>query len=172
MSPCVTPDPGWRARRDLLPALALVYVFVANVDSVVGRVDLVPLPLERTGHALGLSQGWSMYVPPHSGRARLTVSLTLAEAALWSCVESLPAFVLDRPSRIHAFPGVLPMLGLAAELGLAVPATLVTNDHLMAGTPVTNRRYMKAYVYWPLAIQPAAKDALLKRVYGIETRQA
>ena len=56
------------------------------------------------------------------------VSLSLAEAGLWSCLEALPAFVLDRPSRVHAFPGVLPMLGLAAELGLAVPTTLVSND--------------------------------------------
>ena len=59
-------------------------------------------------------------------------SLNLAEATLWSCIDALPAFVLDRPSRLHAFPGVLPVLGMASELGLEIPATLVTNDPAQA----------------------------------------
>lgn len=44
--------------------------------------------------------------------------------------------------------------------------TLVTNNHPMAGTSLANRRYMKAYVYWPIALNPDAKNALLIS-YGV-----
>jgi spermidine synthase len=38
---------------------------------------------------------------------------------------------------------------------------LVTNDHSMSGTTVLAQRYMKLYVYLPLALRPDARDALL-----------
>jgi spermidine synthase len=44
--------------------------------------------------------------------------------------------------------------------------TLVTNNHPMAGTSLANRRYMKAYVYWPMALNPDARNALLIS-YGV-----
>src|SRR5262249_58471680 len=41
------------------------------------------------------------------------------------------------------------------------PYRLVTNDHWMAGTTITSKRYMKLYVYLPIALRPQARDALL-----------
>jgi len=38
---------------------------------------------------------------------------------------------------------------------------LVTNHHSMSGTSVQARRYMKLYVYLPLALRPDSRDALL-----------
>jgi spermidine synthase len=38
---------------------------------------------------------------------------------------------------------------------------LVTNDHSMSATTVPAKRYMKLYVYLPLALRPDARDALL-----------
>lgn len=39
--------------------------------------------------------------------------------------------------------------------------TLFTNNHEMSGTRVLSRRYMKYYVYWPVAVHPNPTDALL-----------
>jgi spermidine synthase len=38
---------------------------------------------------------------------------------------------------------------------------LVTNNHSMSGTWLNARRYMKAFVYWPVAVHPNMKKALL-----------
>ncbi len=38
---------------------------------------------------------------------------------------------------------------------------LVTNGHSMSATSTAAKRYMKLYVYWPLALKPDSKDALL-----------
>ena len=38
---------------------------------------------------------------------------------------------------------------------------LITNNHSMSGTSLTARRYMKAFVYWPAAVHPNMKKALL-----------
>jgi spermidine synthase len=43
---------------------------------------------------------------------------------------------------------------------------LVTNAHSMSSTQLFARRYMKLYVYWPMAVNPDAKDALLIS-YGV-----
>ena len=43
---------------------------------------------------------------------------------------------------------------------------LVTNGYSMSGTPVMAKRYMKLYVYLPLALQADARDALLIS-YGV-----
>lgn len=50
--------------------------------------------------------------------------------------------------------------------GETLHTILVTNDHPMAGTMVSNRRYMKAYVYWSIAMNPASRNALLIS-YGV-----
>jgi spermidine synthase len=38
---------------------------------------------------------------------------------------------------------------------------LVTNNHSMSATTLGAKRYMKAFVYWPIAIHPEIKDVLL-----------
>ena len=38
---------------------------------------------------------------------------------------------------------------------------LVTNNHSMSATTLWAKRYMKAFVYWPVALHPEIKDALL-----------
>ena len=44
--------------------------------------------------------------------------------------------------------------------------TMLTNDHAMAGSDLQARRYMKLYVYWPMAVHPQLKHALLI-AYGV-----
>jgi spermidine synthase len=43
---------------------------------------------------------------------------------------------------------------------------LRTNDHSMSSTTLDSQRYMKLYVYWPIAVRPDTKDALLIS-YGV-----
>ncbi len=43
---------------------------------------------------------------------------------------------------------------------------LLTNNFSMSGTSIESRRYMKYYVYWPEAVNPDARDALLIS-YGV-----
>jgi len=50
--------------------------------------------------------------------------------------------------------------------GVPVHYRLMTNGHSMSATTYRGRRYMKMYVYWPLALHPSARDALLIS-YGI-----
>jgi len=57
-------------------------------------------------------------------------------------------------------------------LGVPHHYVLATNNFPMAGTPVSNRRYMKAYVYWPLAVNPHLRDALLISYGTGETARA
>ncbi|MCP4007460.1 MAG: hypothetical protein GY725_25050 [bacterium] len=44
--------------------------------------------------------------------------------------------------------------------------TLATNNHSMSSTMTTARRYMKLYVYWPMAVRPETRSALLIS-YGV-----
>jgi spermidine synthase len=46
-------------------------------------------------------------------------------------------------------------------LGRPLYHRLVTNSHSMSGTWLNARRYMKAFVYWPAAVHPNLKNALL-----------
>jgi spermidine synthase len=46
-------------------------------------------------------------------------------------------------------------------LGLPVFYELITNSYQMAGTDYRGRRYMKLFVYWPAAVHPQLKHALL-----------
>lgn len=43
---------------------------------------------------------------------------------------------------------------------------LITNSHTMSDTSFRARRYMKMYVYWPVAVHPALEDVLLIS-YGV-----
>ena len=46
-------------------------------------------------------------------------------------------------------------------LGEPVAYRLVTNGFSMSGTGMVSDRYMKLYVYWPVAMQPRIERALL-----------
>jgi predicted membrane-bound spermidine synthase len=45
--------------------------------------------------------------------------------------------------------------------GEPVSYRLVTNGHSMSGTDLADRRYMKMFVYWALAVNPRIREALL-----------
>jgi len=51
-------------------------------------------------------------------------------------------------------------------LGRPLSYAMLTNSFQMAGTEFTSRRYMKLFVYWPVALHPNPKRALLI-CYGI-----
>ncbi len=51
-------------------------------------------------------------------------------------------------------------------LGKPVSYRMVTNSLSMSGTRYQDRRYMKLYVYWPMAVHPNLKRALLI-AYGV-----
>ncbi|HUK56538.1 MAG TPA: spermidine synthase [Nitrospiria bacterium] len=51
-------------------------------------------------------------------------------------------------------------------LGRPMSYTLLTNSSAMSGTESQSRRYMKLYVYWPMAVHPNLKRALLI-CYGV-----
>lgn len=46
-------------------------------------------------------------------------------------------------------------------LGKPIYTRLFTNNHPMSSTRIGAKRYMKFYVYWPVAMHPEPKDALL-----------
>lgn len=50
--------------------------------------------------------------------------------------------------------------------GHPVAYRLVTNGHSMSGTELPDRRYMKSFVYWPIAVRPRIRSALLIS-YGV-----
>jgi predicted membrane-bound spermidine synthase len=50
--------------------------------------------------------------------------------------------------------------------GQPVAYRLVTNGHSMSGTELPDRRYMKTFVYWPIAVRPRIRSALLIS-YGV-----
>ena len=59
---------------------------------------------------------------------------------------------------------------LRAEWGGApLYEQLITNAHSMTSSLFYGRRYMKLFAYWPLALRPQAKRALLIS-YGMGTR--
>jgi spermidine synthase len=45
--------------------------------------------------------------------------------------------------------------------GQPVAYRLVTNGHSMSGSELADRRYMKMFVYWPMALNPGIRQALL-----------
>ncbi len=49
---------------------------------------------------------------------------------------------------------------------------LVTDGHAMAGVSLSARRYMKMYVYWPAAVHPQLRDALLISYGAANTARA
>ena len=46
-------------------------------------------------------------------------------------------------------------------LGQPYNYRLITNSHSMSGTHVSGKRYMKLFVYWPIALNPESQNALL-----------
>lgn len=56
---------------DSLTSVVLLYVFLANVDSVLGRWFWLPGITHRAARQMELAQDWSMYVSPSGGRFRV-----------------------------------------------------------------------------------------------------
>jgi spermidine synthase len=75
-----------------------------------------------------------------------------------------PLYLANLAAKVVAVrEGLTQTLIYVQERWLGVPAfyELITNSYQMAGTDYRGRRYMKLFVYWPVAVHPQLKHALL-----------
>jgi hypothetical protein len=174
-------------------ALTVANTVGAALGSLAGGFVLLPLVgAERAIVTIGLVYGataallWAKGGRRVPRRAYALAALVLASVAVPSAV-SVDARLLEGTVKRYAAqrefatnaPGVLPAVvdryeGLTETLlYLQVPLanrplfhTLFMNSVGMADTNYLSRRYMKLYVYWPMAVHPNLKRALLI-CYGI-----
>jgi predicted membrane-bound spermidine synthase len=178
----------------LAPTVATGHLALANtagsaLGSLLGGFVLVPrVGIERSFLLLALAYGAVALVAAgafYGGQIRVRRGAVVLLALYGFVFASFPSGALE--SRILSMRGTvrahLEARGhelIAFEeavtetvqyfrkplLGAIHYFTLVTNNHSMASTELSNRRYMKAYVYWPLAVRPDAERALLIS-YGV-----
>ncbi len=120
--------------------------------------------------------------PRHAGTARVRAVPALALTAFAALLATFP-FGLMR-ERLQPFV-LEPFLALGTRLeaqregltetiaylvrerwGEAIEHRLVTNSHSMSGSHFASARYMRLFVYWPVALHPAPRRALLVS-YGV-----
>jgi predicted membrane-bound spermidine synthase len=174
--------------RGLTPTRATGHLALANtagsaIGSLVGGFVLIPRAgVEQSFAWVALGYGLAAALAFAALDARRVALRSAAAAALLYAlaIAAFPFGALE--SRILAKPGSIraDLEGRGYELLTfreAVTETiqvfrrplldeplhhvLVTNNHPMAGDAVYHRRYMKAYVYWAIAVNPAIRDALL-----------
>lgn len=144
-----------------------------------GFVLLPALGLERSLFALAVSYGaLSLLVLPWSLGRRPLRPVLLASAACFALVALLFPFGLlqgrfvrvlsatmagdgARQVAFREGPTQTAILFQADWGGAPVYQQLVTNAHSMTSSFFYARRYMKLFAYWPLALQPDARRALL-----------
>jgi predicted membrane-bound spermidine synthase len=174
------------ARRGVAPARATAVATLANTlgamaGAVAGGFLLLPgLGMERSFAVLGLLYGAVAFLVPSATRRR---PATLAAAAAFLVFAALFPFGLMAHSYLliplarHMGPGVTlesfreglteTIAYLAMRRGPAViEHRLITNDYSMSATGFLGRRYMKLFVYLPVALHPAPRRALLIS-YGV-----
>jgi spermidine synthase len=159
--------------------VALWNTIGATVGSLVAGFVLLPtLGMERSLFALAVAYCGTALLVPGAGMARSGAATrsALGAIAVTAIALVLFPFGLMERSYFKIVERVLPGETLVATReGLTetiryyrhdiheAPAyyRLVTNGYSMSGTPVIAKRYMKLYVYLPLALQADAHDALL-----------
>ncbi len=147
----------------------------ATLGPLVAGFVLIPgIGMERSFFVLGLAYAAvALLLVERTGRRRLEQLLGLAFAAL---VISFPFGRMERYVRIAsaAYRGngeevVAVREGLTETIqylrrdfmGQPLSYRLVTNSFSMAGTDPVALRYMKYYAYWPAALHPGLREALL-----------
>lgn len=144
----------------LLPALGMERSFLL----LAGLYGVVALLLfERSGSKLA-----SRLVA--AGAVVLAAALVLFPSGLMVrgyLAQSLRRFdVPDRWSVVALREGRGETVAVLREREFGRLHSLITNGFSVASNAATGRRYMKLFVYWPLALDPAAEDALLIS-YGV-----
>jgi spermidine synthase len=163
-------------------ALTLANTLGAALGALLGGFVLLPvLGIEKSLFALCLGYGFVGCI------LLLRTTMSIRGRALWSGAFILFAalFPFGAMQRQH-IPHALALWGSppldtvtvregTAEtilyidmkwLGETVSHRMMTNSFSMSGTGMVARRYMKLYVYWPAAVHPELKSALLIS-YGV-----
>jgi spermidine synthase len=156
----------------------------ATVGSLAAGFVLLPtLGMERSLFALAFAYcGTALLVPVVSGAQSVavarsawgTIAVTVIALALFpfGLMERSFYKIVERGLPQHKL--IATREGLTETIryyrqdafGAPVLYRLVTNGYSMSGTAVIAKRYMKLYVYLPLALQADARDALLIS-YGV-----
>jgi spermidine synthase len=151
----------------------------AMLGSLVGAFVLLPiLGMEKSFFALAVVYGVMLPIVPIAAQAPHSAYRTTAYAsvaAVLLCLALFP-FGLMQTSFLRVpgskFPdhtlietreGLTETASYYAYERFGEPAyyRLITNGHSMSGTGVAARRYMKAFVYLPVAVSPSIRDTLL-----------
>jgi spermidine synthase len=172
-------------KEDLGPSMrtagtaALWNTIGATAGSLGAGFLLLPvLGMERSLFLLAAVYGVSALLVPKVGGAhpRLVARSGVAALALTAACLFLFPFGLMERSFFRIVERALPEEQLVAtheglietmryyrrdRLGLPHEYRLVTNGYSMSGTSLIAKRYMKLYVYLPLALHSEARDALL-----------
>lgn len=168
--------------------LALANTTGAMVGSFAGGFLLLPaLGIERSIHLLAVSYGVAAVLAALGGlrpeRRREFAALCSWGALLLLLAAFFPFGLMEDRylqyplRRFAAAEGSVPVAvreGLTETViylrkdvyGEAQYYRLVTNSHSMSTSALTARRYMQAFVYWPIAVHPDPKHALLIS-YGV-----
>ena len=174
------------ARSGVVPARATALATLANtlgamVGALAGGFLLLPgLGMERSLVLLGVAYGVVALVLPGGTRGR--PATLLAAAALLLFAVLFPFGLMARsylriPLARHMGPGATLEVfreGLTETIALVavrwrsviLEHRLVTNDYNMSASGFVGRRYMKLFVYLPVALHPAPRRALLIS-YGV-----
>jgi predicted membrane-bound spermidine synthase len=156
--------------------LTLLNTLGALFGSLAGGFVLLPL-LGVEGSLRWLGAGYALVALAALGSRPRRAPVALAAAAFVLAFALFPAasqgqgyraWVERRWSRDGSVP-VAWREGLTASLlytkrslfGEPLSYRLVTNGYSMAATQNAGRRYMKAFVYWPVAFHPAPRRALV-----------
>lgn len=162
--------------------LTLFNTIGAASGSLLGGFFLLPgLGMESSFHLIALIYGLAaalVFVPTSGAVRRVKLAVAAAAALFTASVALFPFGSMDRTFLTRAasrFSGpengrvVATREGLTETilylqqdfLGEPLSHQLVTNSHSMSGTAVRGRRYMKMFVYLPVALRPESRTALL-----------
>lgn len=172
--------------------LVVINTLGGAVGSLVGAFVLIPqLGIERSLFALlvayGLVGSLLLLHPAVAGEDRrpgvlewLSVGGLFAGLALVFPFGAMNDVIIRGTGTFHQGANARGMELVAVREGVTETAqifrkdlqgtpwfyTLGTNNHSMSSTMTTARRYMKLYVYWPMAVRPDTRNVLLIS-YGV-----
>jgi len=156
--------------------LSLANTLGATAGSLGAGFVLLPLfGMEQSLFGLAAAYGivGLLLTAAGGGGRALPMLAVLAAALFFFPFGKLERYYLRFPVERFVAPGTATLeavregrtetaLLLRTDLGRErVHHRLVTDGYSMAGTTVRARRYMKLYVYWPLALRPSPRRALL-----------
>ncbi len=145
----------------LLPAIGMEHSLFVLAALYVVMALVLPMPCAADGR-WAVRSAWGMIAV--AGLALVVFPFGLMERSYFRIVER----ALPDQTLIDTREGVTETLRYYRRDVFGAPAfyRLVTNGYSMSATTVLAKRYMKLYVYLPLALQSDARDALLIS-YGV-----